>query len=252
MKNLLILLLILFGSSNVKAQKLIGVNAGKTVSLSFPAPVSYVDLGSAFIDAKLVGPGSKVVLIKALEQNFEATNLTVVTSDDAVFSFQVQYDPDPVTYHMEIPAKGATAASYAAGIMDNGRRAVGMMHGREGLFAQVQGIYVLDSLLFFHLKVANNTALSYDIATIRFLIVNKKSRKQVASQRRPVPIQHLEGAYDRVPQMGTAVIVAVLPKIALSHDHRLHIELVEQEGSRNLRLHIPPRKLAGAIRLPAR
>lgn len=251
MKALFILLLTFNFSLGSYAQHAIELSTDKTVSLSFPAQVSYVDLGSSQIDARLVGPGSKVVLVKALEKDFVPTNLTVVTSGDEVFSFTIGYHPNPVKDRIDIPAKVVTAASYAAGIMDNGRSAMGMVHNRDGLYAQVRGIYVLDSILFFHLKVANNTSLVYDIAAIRFLVKNKKSGKRVASQEQVIPVQSMEGAYRRVPHMGNAVMVAVLPKIALSHSQLLQIEVVEQYGSRNLQLKVPPHKLAKAIQLTA-
>lgn len=246
----MLLLLIAFIGMKIRAQQAVEVSTARTVSLSFPASVSYVDLGNTHIDARVVGPGSKVVLVKALEQEFAETNLTVVTVDDVVFSFRVKYHPSPANDKMNIPARGASASNYAAGIIDNGQRAVGMVHNKDGLYAQVQGIYVLDSMLFFHLKISNTTTLTYDIAALRFMVTNAKGGKRTASQQRLLHIKTLEGAYKQVPRLGIAVMVAVLPKIALPHNLRLQIEIIEQDGGRNLRLVVPPRKLAKAILLP--
>lgn len=251
MKAVMLLLLIALMNMEVRAQQAVEVSTTRTVSLSFPASVSYVDLGNTHIDARVVGPGSKVVLVKALEQEFAETNLTVVTVDDAVFSFRLKYHPSPANDMLDISARGASVSNYAAGIMDNGRRAVGMVHNKDGLYAQVQGIYVLDSMLFFHLKISNTTSLAYDVAALRFMVTNAKGGKRIANQQRPLPIKALEGAYKQVPQLGYALMVAVLPKIALPHNLRLQIEIIEQDGGRNLRMVVPPRKLAKAILLPA-
>lgn len=251
MKTELTLLFVIFSCCNLWAQTTIDVSTSKTVSLSFAAPIAHVDLGSAQIGAKLVGPGSKVVLVKALEVPLLETNLTVITAGDEVYTFNIRYNSELGRDNILVEPQAPTIANYAASILNNNRRTVGVLSNRDGLYAQVQGIYVRDSLLFFHLKVSNTTALQYDIEAIRFLLVNKKKGRRMAQQERSIVPVAFQGNHAQVPEIGSTIMVAVLPKFTLSNNQQLHIELIERGGNRNLRLKVAPRKLARAIVVPA-
>ncbi|RZJ57555.1 MAG: DUF4138 domain-containing protein [Hymenobacter sp.] len=64
----------------------------KTTHLIFPYAVSYVDLGNGGIIADKARGAENIVKVKASQQGFPETNMTVVTTDGRLYSFLVNYD----------------------------------------------------------------------------------------------------------------------------------------------------------------
>jgi hypothetical protein len=251
MKALVIGLVAILMFANAYAQlQTIEVSTSRTVSLVFPSAVSHIDLGNKTIDARLVGPGSKVVLVKALETNFRGTNLTVVTAGDKVYKFDIQYCNSPGKEDWIIAPKAPAPKSYAATIMDNRRVINGVRDEKSGVIASLQGIYAHKDHLFFHIKVSNNTALSYDFAAIRFHLVNRKGSRRAAHQELVIAPESFEGAYTQVPVYGTSTFVAVLPKFTITRSRRLEINIIENSGERNLNLKVSSRKFSHTNLLP--
>lgn len=97
-----------------RAQQLSPVTAGadpipvevtfsKTTHLLFPAPIRYVDLGSAMIIADRVPAADNVLRLKAAVKDFtEETNFTVMTDDGTFYLFDVTYADEPPRLVIEI------------------------------------------------------------------------------------------------------------------------------------------------------
>ena len=84
-----------------------------TVHVLFPAPVTYVDLGSMNIIAGKADGAENVVRVKAAIRDFEGeTNFSVICANGCLYTFVVTYSDEPSRLSVEIgdnaiPAVGA-------------------------------------------------------------------------------------------------------------------------------------------------
>src|SRR5690606_26501384 len=98
--GLMILLLTNFkGLAQQAAQSIpsrpIEIAFSKTTNLVFPFEIKSVDRGSKDVLAQKAGGIENVLQLKAARQDFDETNLTVITSDGKLYSFLVNYADNP-------------------------------------------------------------------------------------------------------------------------------------------------------------
>ena len=123
----LTLLAALFTAAKVMAQndgtssrqgltpRTIEVGFTKTVHILFPAPVTYIDIGSMAIIAGKADGAENVVRVKAAVRDFaEETNLTVITEDGGFYTFDARYAENPSTSTIEIAATESPVAQPAS------------------------------------------------------------------------------------------------------------------------------------------
>src|SRR5881275_3044240 len=72
----------------------IDIGYNKTSNLIFPYAIKSVDKGSADILAQKASGVENILQIKAGEQNFKETNLTVITANGQFYSFIVNYSDE--------------------------------------------------------------------------------------------------------------------------------------------------------------
>ena len=123
----LTLLAALFAAAKVMAQsdgatsrqeltpRTIEVGFTKTMHILFPAPVTYIDIGSMAIIAGKADGAENVVRVKAAVRDFaEETNLTVITEDGGFYTFDARYAENPTTSTIEIAAAESPATQPAS------------------------------------------------------------------------------------------------------------------------------------------
>lgn len=224
----------------------------KTTSLVFPFAIRHVDRGSKDLLVQPLKEADHIILVKAGRQNFEPTNLSVITSDGSIYSFNVQYEamPGQLVYH--IPAlQDASMERYADGILDNPRRLWGVQDRSWNMEGAVTGIYIRENIIYYQLRLRNKTALDYDIDQLRFYIRDQKKGKRTASQETEYQPLHTSGNACRVRAGGINNIVVALDRFTLSPGKYLVIELTEKNGGRNLQLKVRNQKIIRAIPLAA-
>lgn len=274
----------LFATAKVMAQndgatpRTIEVGFTKTVHILFPAPVTYIDIGSMAIIAGKADGAENVVRVKADVRNFaEETNLTVITEDGGFYTFDARYAENPSTSTIEIAAAESPAAQPVSASeparADEGRvllREVGRerpatikrvlsdiyrqnradvkgIHTRKyGVEVEVRGIYVLNDVIYLHVQIANNTNISFEVDYRRFVIADRKTAKRTAQQQRI--IEPLRVCHDPSIVRGhqRQRIVLALPKLTLEEDKILLLEIAEKDGARHQYLEISSKELLGA------
>jgi len=83
----------------------------KTTHLIFPYAVSYVDLGNGGIIADKARGAENIVKVKASQQDFPETNMTVVTTDGRLYSFLVNYDANPRVLNYNLASTDVSTSS---------------------------------------------------------------------------------------------------------------------------------------------
>ena len=286
----LTLLAALFAAAKVMAQndgatsrqgltpRTIEVGFTKTVHILFPAPVTYIDIGSMAIIAGKADGAENVVRVKAAVRDFaEETNLTVFTEDGGFYTFDARYAENPSMSTIEIAAAESPAAQPASASepvrADEGRvllREVGRerpatikrvlsdiyrqnradvkgIHTRKyGVEVEVRGIYVHNDEIYPHVQIANNPNTSFEGDYPRFVVAARKAAKSTAQQQRI--IEPLRVCNDPLIVRGhqRQRIVSALPKLTLEEDKVLLLAIAEKDGARHQCLEISSKELLGA------
>ena len=286
----LALLAALFAAAKVMAQndgttsrqeltpRTIEVGFTKTVHILFPAPVTYIDIGSMAIIAGKADGAENVVRVKAAVRDFaEETNLTVITEDGGFYTFDARYAENPATSTIEIAAAESPAARPASSSeparADEGRvllREVGRerpatvkrvlsdiyrqnradvkgIHTRKyGVEVEVRGIYVHNDVIYLHVQIANNTNISFEVDDRRFVVADRKAAKRTAQQQRIIEPLRVCNDPSIVRGHQRQRIVFALPKLTLEEEKILLLEIAEKDGARHQCLEISNRELLGA------
>lgn len=286
----LTLLAALFATAKVMAQndgttsrqeltpRTIEVGFTKTVHILFPAPVTYIDIGSMAIIAGKADGAENVVRVKAAVRDFaEETNLTVITEDGGFYTFDARYAENPATSAIEIAAAESPATQPAStsepARADEGRvllREVGRerpatvkrvlsdiyrqnradvkgIHTRKyGVEVEVRGIYVHNDVIYLHVQIANNTNISFEVDYRRFVVADRKAAKRTAQQQRIIEPLRVCNDPSIVRGHQRQRIVFALPKLTLEEDKILLLEIAEKDGARHQYLEISSKELLGA------
>lgn len=256
----------------------IEVGFTKTVHILFPAPVTYIDIGSMAIIAGKADGAENVVRVKAAVRDFaEETNLTVITEDGGFYTFDARYAENPSTSTIEIAAteppatqpasaseptradegrvllrevgreRPATVKRMLSDIYRQNRADVKGIHTRKyGVEVEVRGIYVHNDVIYLHVQIANNTNISFEVDYRRFVVADRKAAKRTAQQQRIIEPLRVCNDPSIVRGHQRQRIVFALPKLTLEEDKILLLEIAEKDGARHQCLEISSKELLGA------
>ena len=271
------------GPQQIESRK---IEAGftKTVHILFPSPVTYIDIGSMDIIAGKADGAENVVRVKAAVRNFAAeTNLTVITEDGGFFTFDVYYAENPAVSTLNLtvqepqpesmkkpaaagypqptaPAsdgrvllrevgreKPATIKRMLSDIYRQNRTDVkGIRTKKYGIEVEVLGIYVSNDVIYIHTCMYNDTNISFEVDARQFIVADKKLAKRTAQQQTPLEILRVcnDPAVVRGHQRQRTVFA--LPKLTISDDKVLLLEIVEKNGARHQTVEIAAKELLDA------
>ena len=256
----------------------------KTVHILFPSPVTYIDIGSMDIIAGKADGAENVVRVKAAVRNFTAeTNLTVITEDGGFFTFDVHYAENPAVSTLNLivqepqpesmkkpaavgypqptaPAsegrvllrevgreKPATVKRMLNDIYRQNRTDVkGIRTKKYGIGVEVLGIYVFNDVIYMHTCISNDTNISFEVDARRFIVADRKLAKRTAQQQTPLEVLRVcnDPAVVRGHQRQRTVFA--LPKLTISDDKVLLLEIIEKNGARHQTVEIPAEELLEA------
>lgn len=251
MKLLMTFICLVCFVASVQAQQQLCVSTDKTTSLVFPFAITYVDRGNKFVLAQQVKDAPTVLLVKAATKDFKETNLSVITDDGSVYSFNVCYDNQPASWVHYLPVeKKATVAMYANGILDNPKAIKNLDDQKWESKAEITGIYVKDDNLYFQVLVDNQSPINYTIDLIRFYVSDKKKSKRTAVQEIPLRPLHTVGNISEIKAYSSTAMVFVLEKYTIPDGKYLAMQINEKNGGRHFLIRINNKQLMKAILLP--
>jgi conjugative transposon TraN protein len=229
----------------------LNISTDKTTSLVFPFSIRHVDRGTKDILVQQVKEADNILLVKASEKNFSETNLSVITEDGSVYTFVINYEDKPAIWVYNLPEnKKATMATYADGILDNRRTLRGIRDNSWSIDAAVIGTYIKDEIIYYQLRIKNNSPIDYDIEVMRFYIRDKKKGKRTAVQENELKPLHVSGNITQVKSFNQNVIVVALRKFTIPDKKFIGIQIMEKNGGRHLMMRMNNRDILKAIPLP--
>ncbi len=230
------------------------VGHDKTVNLVFPYAIISVDRGSSEVLAQKAGDVDNILQVKCEDENFKPTNLTVITGEGALYSFLLHYVPNPRLLNLkvadlEIPVQQlalfqgdlksqATLKDATQRIATKKEVINRLSNKRHDMELQVQGIYISGDVLYFQIKVENNSHINYDVAQFRSFLTDSKQAKRTARQETPLTILFSEGNDKRIEGKSANIVVMAFDKFTIPNKKHMVIEVMEKNGGRNLKLKI--------------
>lgn len=233
----------------------------KTTMLVFPASIKDADRGSGDIIIKAARKTTNVLKVKAAKENFEPTNLSVLTDDGRLFSINVvfQENPGSLAYRFGSDSSSTPAVHYEEGInpaiLDSLASAVAYAkalthHPRAKAFRMrmnLRGIYFRDGLLFFAFDILNKSDIPFDIYFTRFYVRDRGRSKRTSQMEKEVEPRMVFFTKDScVVNHLTNTMVAVFDKFTIADNKYFSAELYEKNGDRQLECHIKGRHLLKA------
>lgn len=221
-----------------------------------------------------------VVRVKAAVKNFATeTNLTVITEDGGFYSFDVHYAEKPVvsTINLSVqdsrpkavaddmpstqpaPAeervllrevgreKPATVRRLLNDIYRQNRTDVkGIRTKGYGIGVEVLGIYIHNDVIYIHVCITNETNISYEVDSRRFVVADRKLTKRTAQQQTPLEILRVCNDPSIVRGHQRQRTVFALPKLTITEDKTLLLEIIEKDGARHQAVEIGSKELLRA------
>jgi len=240
------------------------VSTNKTSNLIFPFGIKSVDVGSADLMAQKANGVENVLQLKAAKENFDETNLTVITSDGKFYSFLINYSVNPEILNLKfenslnnyttpystnfksLKSNDAKIEIDAKKILEQKRFLYGVKDKSNGMRLLLSGIYIDNDVLYLQLNVDNKTNIDYDFESLNFSIKDIKQTKQTAVQeiqQTPLLLYNDPGFVKGRTDLS---FVVALEKFTIPDKKMLVIQLMEKNGGRNLSLKIKNNTLVKA------
>jgi len=236
------------------------VSFDKTVHIIFPSAVKYIDLGSANLIAGKAGDAENVIRVKSAVRGFETeTNFSVICDDGSFFSFNVRYADEPEKLNVEmkdfihdgdavnrpnnsievyLKELGAESPLMVRLMMKsihaNDKRYVKHIGSKRfGIQYLLKGVYIHQSMIYFHTQIKNFSHVPYDIDFIRFKIVDKKIAKRTAIQETVIVPVRAFNYVTVVSGRKKEMTVLAFDKFTIPDDKCLVVEMYEKNGGRH-------------------
>jgi conjugative transposon TraN protein len=229
------------------------IGYSKTTSIVFPYAIKSIDKGSPDVLMQKAKGVENILLVKAAKENFNQTNLTVVTADNRLYVFVLNYDescPD-----LNIKADNTAVVSgnilfsiendnqkkteqYAGLALSKKKKLEGLKRSRFEMKLNVTGIFIHQDILYFRLLLGNNSKINYEIDQLRFFIRDRKKSKRTASQEIEVIPLYSTSASSVIPDKSEVNIVYAVSKFTIPEKKYLTIQLIEKNGGRHIEIDV--------------
>ena len=248
MKTILFLLLLVIAYSGQAQSIQLGPNT--TSSLHFPARILHVDRGSQDILAQTIPGNDRVLLLKAGAPHFAPTNLTVITGDGSVYTFELEYADSVQQWSFELADKQHPSLEMiCANLLDNPPSAHGMRAASWDMYARVSGIYSKGDKMFYQLRMENQSPVDYDIDFIRFYVRGRHQGRRTAVQETELIPLYTAGSQEQVHANEMHTFAFAFDKFTIPDGKIFYIEIHEKNGGRHLMLRVRNRHIMKAVPL---
>ncbi|PZO35066.1 MAG: conjugative transposon protein TraN [Flavobacteriaceae bacterium] len=239
------------------------ISTDKTTNIIFPLGIVSVDRGNRHILVQKAKGVENILQVKAANDSIKESNLSVITSDGKLNSFIVNYAKDPSVLNVSLiddPRMGtiflssdqinqAEIETYSKQALYC-RKRVGGIHGKNfGIGFRLSGLFIYNNLMYFRIRIENQSNIAYDIDQLRFYIRDQKKSKRTASQETEITPVNIYNNTNKVFPLDGSTLVIALPKFTIPDKKYLALQLMEANGGRHLELEVKNREIMRAIPL---
>lgn len=202
-----------------------------------------------------------ILQVKAGKQDFEQTNLSVVTADGKFYSFLLDYADDPSHLNIVFSKEGFAPLIQITGEHTDAQqleqeacrvfskfRFMGVRSNQSLMRLGLHGIFLSENVMWFKVQVKNRSQIDFQPDYVRFFIRDKKKAKRTARQETELfPIYSTAMQTVKGSEAGTW-LVAFTP-FTLPRNQRLVIQTGEPNGGRSLTLFVKNKTVLKARKL---
>ncbi|PLK44997.1 conjugative transposon protein TraN [Emticicia sp. TH156] len=229
------------------------ITYAKTTNIVFPYAIKSVDRGSKDVLAQKAGGMENILQLKAAKEDFEETNMTVVTADGGLYVFTINYARNPDLLNLLLVKETQTSGTIqfdnqmvneaqlgldASLLLDAHIKTIRKRDRKFGITLLLTGLFIRDNVIYYRLILENDTNLSYDVDQLRFFIRDQEKAKRTATQEVEVKPLYVEGNISRISGNTQQIVIFALPKFTIPDGKYLAVLLMEKNGGRNLDLKI--------------
>jgi conjugative transposon TraN protein len=237
----------------------------KTTNIVFPFAIKSVDRGSQDVLVQKVKGLENMLMIKAAQQGFVQTNLTVVTADGQLYSFVLKYDEHCPQLNLILNKTKSEAQEiyfssdtgneeniqkYSKLAFYDKKKLRGEKENKYNIQFQLSGIFIRDDVMYYRINITNNSKINYDVDQLRFFIRDNKKVKRTASQEIEIVPVYILNNVAAIGGESENTFVFAFPKFTIPEQKHLAMQLMEKNGGRHVELHVNNKKLVQVTVLP--
>ena len=234
----------------------------KTTNLVFPYAIKSVDRGSQSVLAQRAKGIENILQIKAGKEGFEETNLTVITAEGKLYSFLLNYAPQPSVLNLSFGILNPTVKdaffsladhneaeiqTYSNAVAVEKKKVHGIKDKKYGMKFKLDGLCIRDNVMYYRIKMKNKSNINYDIDQLRFYIRDRKKAKRTATQEIEIKPLYVQNESPTVRGQAEHTFVFALPKFTIPDQKYFSVQLMEKNGGRHLELNVKDRKITKAV-----
>ena len=189
--------------------------------------------------------------MKAARAGFDETNLTVVTADGKFYSYILNYVDTPAVLNINFAAKvkwnpeaffssgditEAEVQADAETVAFDTKKLRRIKDKSYSMTMRLDGIYINENVMYFRMKLDNQSNINYDISQLRFSIRDQKKSRRTAMQELEINPLYVYNDTAVVAGHSKQVLVFAVPKFTIPDKKVLNIQMTEKNGGRNLEL----------------
>lgn len=240
-------------SYNAEQLKNLQIGYSKTTSIVFPYAIKSMDKGSPDVLMQKAKGVENILLVKAAKQDFTQTNLTVVTADNILYVFVLNYNEDcpdlsVIADNLAVVNDDVLFSTenenqkkielFAALALTKKKKITGLQRSKFEIKLLVSGIFIHEDIMYFRLVIDNTSKINYEIDQLRFFICDKKKSKRTASQEIEIVPLYAANARNVIADKSEVTAVYALSRFTIPEKKYLTIQLIEKNGGRQLEVDI--------------
>lgn len=194
-----------------------------------------------------------ILQIKAGKEGFKETNLTVITAEGKLYSFLLNYAPQPSVLNLSfgIAKPSVKDAFFSSGDHNEGeiqaysnavsiekKKIHGIKDKKYGMRFRLDGLFIRDNVMYYRIKMENQSNINYDIDQLRFFIRDRKKAKRTATQEIEIKPLYIQNNTPTIKGQSEHIFVFALPKFTIPDQKYLAVQLMEMNGGRHLEMDI--------------
>ena len=241
-----------------------------TIHLICDEKITDIYVGSDSIIADYAENIDNIVRCKAVSKQFENTSITLITASGDVLNYMAMYNANPSKMNVLIKGKinQKERTQQVAQFNDNSINEIKLKHYAEkiltlpptlnnvGVISQnmifgLYGLYIQDNILMFHVNLANNTNIDYEIDFVKMYITDEKKSKKIAMQEEEItPIFVYNQTKNRIINgKSSSSSVLFFNRFTIPPKRVLYIEAFERNGGRHIKFKITNKEILGAKKI---
>lgn len=239
----------------------VAIAFSKTTNIIFPYSIVSVDIGSRDVLAQKAKGVENILQIKAANDSFPQTNISVITADGKLTSFLVDYAEQPSVLNLSLSEgkkhHNISSSSehinqeqmeqYASMALRSRKKMNGIKDKILGMRLKLNGLFIHDDIMLIRFNIANKTNINYDIEQLRFYIRDQKKNKRTATQEIEISPLLVHNNTSTVTGRSDTSIVFVVPKFTIPDKKYLAVQLMEKNGGRHLELRVKNKKMVKVV-----